>query len=256
MAGIEFLSDYMSDFKDDYVLIGGNACALHFAEAEADFRETVDLDVVLVIETIKDDFYRRLSDFLVSNNYEGKVFRGSNPGGAAYRFILPEEHRAPNKPTQIELFTRKPEYFDEAMYPEGHITPLPTGSAISNFSAIILDDELYNYILDSKLDVKGVTTVNLECLLGLKSFAWHSNQELFDEGKINSYIDVVKHPNDMLRIISILPEAVILYPQKLFESLQLSKTKFEDDSMISHIQPGLIETETAVAFINEFIHER
>lgn len=256
MAGVEFLSNYMSDFKDDYVLIGGNACALHFTEVGADFRETVDLDVVLVIETIKEDFYRRLSDFLVSNKYEGKVFKGSNPGGAAYRFILPEEHRAANKPTQIELFTRKPEYFDNAMYPDGHITPIQTGKAVSNFSAIILDDELYEYILGSRKVVKGVTTVNLECLLGLKSIAWHSNQELFDAEKIKNHIDVIKHPNDMLRIISILPEEEIVYPKKLFESIQYSKSKFEDGSMIAHIDPGLIDIETAVKFMNEYIRER
>lgn len=255
MAGLEFLSDYMSDFKDDYVLIGGNACALHFTEVGADFRETVDLDVVLVIETIKEDFYKRLSDFLVSNQYEGKVFKGSNPGGAAYRFILPDKLRAPNKPTQIELFTRKPEYFDNAMYPDGHITPIQTGKAVSNFSAIILDDELYEYVLNSREIVKGVTTVNLECLLGLKSIAWHSNQELFDAEKIKKHVDVIKHPNDMLRIISILPEEEIVYPRKLFESIQYSKSKFDDGSMIAYIEPGLIDTETAVRFMNEYIRE-
>lgn len=256
MAGVGFLSDYMSDFKDDYVLIGGNACALHFAEVEAEFRETVDLDIVLVIETINDDFYKTLSDYIVSNNYEGKVFNGSNPGGAAYRFILPEKYRSPEKPTQIELFTRKPEFFDNAMYPNGHITPLPTGEAISNFSAIILDDELYGYVMSSRQEVRGVTTVNLECLLGLKSFAWHSNQTLFDEEKIKLLIDVIKHPNDMLRIISILPEAEILYPKKLFESIQQSKSKLEDGSMVSHIEPDIIDIETAVAFLNEFVRER
>lgn len=255
MSGIDFLSGYMADFKDDYVLIGGNACALHFAQSQTPFRETVDLDVVLVIETVKDDFYKKLSDFIITYGYEGKVFRGSNPGGAAYRFILPEDKRKPNLPTQIELFTRKPEYFDNGMYPNGYITPIPTGEAISNFSAIILDDDLYNYILESRIDVSGVTTVSLPCLLGLKSFAWHSNQELYDTKKIKDYVDVIKHPNDMIRIISILQEDEILYPKKIFDSVQISKSKFEDGTMISHISPGL-DMDIATAFINEFIRER
>lgn len=255
MSGIGFLSDYLSDFKDDYILIGGNACALHFAESQTPFRETVDLDVVLVIETINDKFYKQLSDFLVPNGYEGKVFRGSNPGGAAYRFILPDDKRKPELPTQIELFTRKPDYFNNGMYPDGYITPIETGEAISNFSAIILDDVLYRYILDSKIVVRGVSTVSLPCLLGLKSFAWHSNQELFDEKKIKDYIDVIKHPIDMIRIVSIFDEGEVIYPKKLFDSVQYSKSIFEKGTINEYIPPEL-DINLAITFINEFVRER
>ncbi|WHP97393.1 hypothetical protein [Edwardsiella anguillarum] len=193
MEGEEFLTEYMQQYFDDYILIGGNACALNFENIGANFRATVDLDIVLITESTNDQFYEHLWDYILEHGYKGKVYRGSNAGGSAYRFIQPEGNRVPNLPAQIELFARKPDYFDAALAKRAHITPIKTGQSISNFSAILLDDDVYEFIISSRIPLKGVSTVNLECLFGLKSVAWHSNQVLFDEKKINNRNTVLKH---------------------------------------------------------------
>lgn len=80
MEGQTFLSEYMQDYQDDYILIGGNACALQFEAIGATFRATEDLDIVLVTESTKPEFYAHLSDFLETYGYDGKRFNGSNQG--------------------------------------------------------------------------------------------------------------------------------------------------------------------------------
>ncbi|HEY0208802.1 hypothetical protein [Acerihabitans sp.] len=167
MEGEAFLIGYMQQYADDYILIGGNACALNFENIGANFRATVDLDIVLITESTNDQFYGHLWDYIFEHGYEGKVYRGSNAGGSAYRFILPEDNRVPNVPAQIELFSRKPNYFDAALAERPHITPIKTGPGVSNFSAILLDDDVYKFIRSSRIPLKGISTVNLECFSDL-----------------------------------------------------------------------------------------
>ncbi|MCE9872396.1 hypothetical protein LZ667_13490 [Hafnia alvei] len=256
MVGMEFLSEYMKAYADEYILIGGNACALHFQKLGTDFRATADLDIVLLVESENDGFLQCLSKFLDEKKYIGKTFNGSNQGGSAYRFVLPEGKNDDSLPVQIELFSKKPNYFDETQSKHLHITPIETGQGISNFSAILLDDELYEYIRGSRETVADVTTVNLNCLLGLKSIAWHGNQKLLDDGAEVSNIDVIKHPSDMLRIISVLDDGDVEYPAFIFNSLQESKVKFADDKIRQSLtSPGSTDFETAIGYIENYVKQ-
>lgn len=259
MQGGDFLTDYMQEYSDDYILIGGNACALNFEDNGATFRATIDLDIVLITESTNDHFYLHLWGFLLEHNYQGKVFKGSNAGGCAYRFILPEEYRNDELPVQIELFSRKPEYFDAALAKKGkeHVTPIHTGETISNLSAILLDDEVYDFILASKLTIKKISTVNLECLFGLKSVAWHSNQKLFDEGKITDLTTVLKHPLDMIRIVSVIPDPQEKqFPAQIFDSISLSHSKFSDADVRSTLQAAEADIDLTIDFIDMFVKEQ
>lgn len=256
MEGQKFLSEYMQGYEDDYILIGGNACALQFEEIGATFRATEDLDIVLVTESTKPEFYAHLSGFLEKHKYDGKRFNGSNPGGSAYRFTLPVALRGEGLPIQIELFAKKPEYFDEAQSSKMHITPIQTGDGISNFSAILLDDDTYHFILSSRVVVKGITTVNLSCLLGLKSVAWHNNQTLKDAGENISEDTIFKHPADMMRIVSILEGGDVRYPSSIYDSLQHSRELLLDEDVRAKIQlnDGM-DFELTREYIAEFVKQ-
>lgn len=254
MIGEDFLSRYMKDFSDGYILIGGNACALNFEEFSVQFRSTTDLDIVLILESNDTDFYIHLSNYLETNGYQGKVFNGSNSGGSAYRFKLSDELKDGTKPAQIELFSKKPEYFDEVVSKKLHITPIETGFGVSNFSAILVDDDIYDFILNSKIIIKNISTVNMECLLGLKSIAWHANQRLYDEKILKDYGTVIKHPDDMLSIISVLEEDEIAYPKSIFESIEISKQLFAEEKIRQDIlsrDPS--EFDMSIEFLNRFV---
>ena len=256
MEGQTFLSEYMQDYQDDYILIGGNACALQFEAIGATFRATEDLDIVLVTESTKPEFYAHLSDFLETYGYDGKRFNGSNQGGSAYRFTLPDTSRGKGLPVQIELFARKPEYFDEAQSTKLYITLIEAGAGISNFSAILLDDETYHFILSSRVVVNGVTTVNLPCLLGLKSVAWHNNQALKDAGENISDETIFKHPADMLRIVSVLEGDEVHYPASIYDALQQSRALLQDENVRAMIPlSGGMDIETTRDYIATFARQ-
>lgn len=248
MRNIKFLSEYMNEYKDDYVLIGGNACALNFELAEVEFRATEDLDIVLLIDGQNEEFYEHLSNFLIEHDYKGKVFNnGSNVGGSAYRFIRANS-AAIDFPAQIELFSKKPTYFDETKSKKLHITPIETHDGISNFSAILLDDHVYDFILKSKIEINDISTVTLECLLGLKSIAWHANEVLLSQGQ-SKEVNVVKHPADMLRISSIIEAIDFHYPEMIYTSLTESYKEFEKGDILRRIQDPSLDVQ---AYLNYY----
>lgn len=256
MEGESFLTEYMQHYSDDYILIGGNACVLNFENIGANFRATVDLDIVLITESTNDEFYEHLWGYILEYGYEGKVYRGSNAGGAAYRFIQPEDNRVPNVPAQIELFSRKPDYFDAALAKRPHITPIKTGQGISNFSAILLDDDVYEFIRLSRIPLKGISTVNLECLFGLKSVAWHSNQVLFDEKKISDKNTVLKHPQDMISIANVIEyPKITLFPAQIFDSLQYSRECLLNEDARSELQATPTSIDITIDYIDAFVAE-
>ncbi|GIZ28738.1 hypothetical protein TUM12151_20620 [Morganella morganii] len=257
MEGENFLTEYMQQYADDYILIGGNACVLNFENIGASFRATVDLDIVLITESTNDEFYGHLWDYISEHGYEGKVYRGSNTGGSAYRFIQPEDSRVSNVPAQIELFSRKPDYFDTALAKRPHITPIKTGQGISNFSAILLDDEVYEFIKSSRISLKGISTVNLECLFGLKSVAWHSNQALFDDNKIKDKNTIFKHPQDMISIVNVIPEPkTTLFPTQIFGSLLHSKDCLSNPDVRAELQAAPSSIDITIDYIDAFAQKK
>lgn len=254
MEGGIFLTDYMQPYADDYILIGGNACALNFENIGANFRATVDLDIVLITESTNDRFYGHLWDYILEHGYEGKMYRGSNAGGSAYRFIQPEDNRKPNVPAQIELFSRRPDYFDAAIAERHHITPIKTGQGISNFSAILLHDDVYEFIRSSRIPLKGISTVNLECLFGLKSVAWHSNQALFDEKKINDKNTILKHPQDMISIANVIEDPQnTLFPAQIFDSLRYSRERLTSQDVRAELQATSASIDVTIDYIDAFV---
>lgn len=254
MEGENFLIEYMQQYADDYILIGGNACVLNFENIGANFRATVNLDIVLITESKNDQFYEHLWNYILEHGYEGKVYRGGNAGGSAYRFIQPEDNRVPNVPAQIELFSRKPDYFDAALTKRPHITPIKTGQGISNFSAILLDDDVYEFISSSRISLKGISTVNLECLFGLKSVAWHSNQVLFDEKKINDKNTILKHPQDMISIANVIADPnITLFPNKIFDSLRYSRERLLSQDVRAELQATPPSIDITIEYIDTFV---
>ena len=50
--GIEAFRDYFAEYTDQYVIIGGFACDLLMEDAGLDFRQTKDIDMVIIIEAL------------------------------------------------------------------------------------------------------------------------------------------------------------------------------------------------------------
>ena len=56
VGGLETFSAYFEGDDDKYVLIGGAACDICFSDNSASFRATKDLDIVLIVEALREMF--------------------------------------------------------------------------------------------------------------------------------------------------------------------------------------------------------
>lgn len=213
-AKLAHFSQNLIKHKDKYILIGGNACALVFEHHGLDFRPTQDLDIVLVIEEFTDDFANDLWAYLQGGGYEGKRFHQNSTSGNVYRFVIPDDAATINTyPKQIELFSRKPDGVD-LFEEKAHLTPIETAEGISNFSAILIDDDYYSYLKDSVIKIETVNTVNPQCLIVLKAKAWIGNKDLYSNKQIKYSSDVYKHPFDICRLLALYDDE---YGQQLVE---------------------------------------
>lgn len=82
-------------------MIGGFACDLLMNDAGLDFRQTVDIDMVLTVEALTTDFAKAFWLFIEAGGYQAR--QRSNGKQEFYRFIDPTN---PAYPKIIELFSR------------------------------------------------------------------------------------------------------------------------------------------------------
>jgi hypothetical protein len=62
--------EWFFGFEDNYVIIGGAACSLIMDEEEIEFRQTKDIDVVLLVEALDAEFGRRFWAYVTEAGYE------------------------------------------------------------------------------------------------------------------------------------------------------------------------------------------
>ena len=112
----------------------------------------------------------------------------------------------------IELFTRK---LDAIQLPEDAVlTPLPMDEDISSLSAILLDNDYYEFLKQGKVVVDGVTVLDAAYLIPFKAKAW---MDLTDRKAAGEHVDsknIKKHKNDVFRLMNIInPEERIDLPE-------------------------------------------
>ena len=119
-----------------------------------DFRATKDIDLVLIIEAVDVAFGRKFWDYVKQAGYEHCNKSSGVP--QFYRFSHPTSNRYP---AMIELFTRK---LDAIQLPDDAVlTPLPMDEDVSSLSAILLDDDYYEFLKQGKVTVDGVTVLGM-----------------------------------------------------------------------------------------------
>ena len=193
--GLEKFKNYFKGYEDQYVLIGGTACDIVFKNRDATFRNTRDLDMVLIVEALTPDFGKRFWEFIKGGKYRNKVTNRGVP--QFYRFDKPE---VDNYPRMIELFCRENFELKEIK----GITPIHIDDSISSLSAILLNEDYYRILLEGRVIEDGLSVLRPEYLILFKAKAYldllnrKNNGEKVDSSNIN------KHKNDVLRIVATL----------------------------------------------------
>lgn len=151
--GLEKFKKHFAPYVDQYVLIGGTACAVIMQEAGLDFRATKDLDIVLYVEALDKNFVRAFWQFIEEGGYKNKQHSTSKE--IFYRFSSPSSR---DYPTMLELFSRTPD--SVKLSNKGHLTPIPINEAIVSLSAILLDESYYHFIHSGKLTIDSLSILN------------------------------------------------------------------------------------------------
>lgn len=226
VRGLDIFKKYFEAYPDNYVIIGGTACDLILDNAGFTPRATKDIDIILVVEALNADFVKQFWLFIQDGNYERE--EKSSDKRQYYRFMKPENTEFP---FQIELFSRKPDLIDldEGM----HLTPIQVNDDLSSLSAILLNDDFYNYMLQQSTLEDGLHRANTEALICLKAKAYLEIAERIANGSKEDSKQLRKHKGDIFRL------AVLLAENDLFELPESIKAQLQVflDSIASDL-PG------------------
>jgi hypothetical protein len=199
VKGLDIFIKHFSDYKDSFVLIGGTACDICLETKLLEFRPTKDLDIVLVVEALDSGFCKIFWEFVRNGGYQNK--RKGTDKRIYYRFSDPENREYPS---MLELFSRKP---DILKIPKNqHLIPISSEDEVSSLSAILLDDDYYDFIVSSRIEINGVPVVPAPCLVLLKAKAYLNLKQQRDNGKKIDSGKITRHKHDVFRLYRGLAE--------------------------------------------------
>ena len=216
VRGLAIFQHWFQDFEDQYVLIGGTAASITMTEAGLSFRGTKDLDIVLHVEVLTPAFGQKFWEFVQAGGYQQKE-GDPEQKPCLYRFQKPQDEDFPH---MLELFSRVPDGL--SFVPPGHLTPIPMDEQISSLSAILLNDEYYQFVLAGRKSKHGMPSwVGEDRLIPLKAVAWLEMTERVRQGEVIDSKKINKHLTDIVQLSALLqPGQVIDLPEKLKTDLQ------------------------------------
>ena len=206
MVGLDIFQKTFKNFKDCYTIIGGAACDILMSEKDMPFRATKDIDIILILEDNRDDFATTFWSFIKAGCY--KCGWKNNDNMHFYRFTEP----SPGFPVQIELFSRKQNY---NLKLDNGIIPIHISDDTSSLSAILLNDDYYNFMIDGRKDIHGLSVLDAAYLIPFKMYAWLDLTEKKLKGEKVDSRNIKKHKNDVFRLLEIVPMGTKINLQNL-----------------------------------------
>ncbi len=214
VTGIDSFKAWFKNSEEQYAIIGGTACDILMTEEGLDFRATKDIDLVLIIEAVDANFGKKFWEYVRQAGY--KHCNKSLGVPQFYRFSNPISNKYP---AMIELFTRR---LDAIQLPEDAVlTPLPMDEDISSLSAILLNDDYYEFLKKGKVTVDGVSVLDAAYLIPFKAKAWMDLTDCKVAGKHVDSKNIKKHKNDVFRLTELIdPNAKIVAPEGVYADIQ------------------------------------
>lgn len=213
VRGIDQFKEFFAGFEGNYVIIGGTACEIHEKIYAQNPRATNDIDIILIVEALSSEFVIAFWEFVKTAKYTQRN-KGTGNGDHKheyYRFKDPENMEFPY---QIELFSRS---LGLVKFPENaHITPIPVDGDLSSLSAILMNDDYYDFTIRHSTMEEGVHIAKIESLICLKCKAYLEMTERRQNGEQVDSKHIAKHKKDVFRLIAMLaPTDVYAVPDML-----------------------------------------
>ena len=192
--GMDSFIEKFRDYSDCYTVIGGAAGDILMSEAGLGFRATKDIDMILIMEARYQEFAKVFWEYIKEGGY--KCGWKNSDRVHFYRFTEPRS----GYPVMIELFSREPDYVKQV--PEG-IVPLHIDDDISSLSAIMLNDDYYQFMLAGRKTVNEISILAAEYLIPFKMYAWLDLKDRKAKGEHVNERDLKKHKYDVFRLLQI-----------------------------------------------------
>jgi hypothetical protein len=182
--------------RESFILIGGTAVQMVLGQYDSPkgfanrARVTHDIDILVVTDNLTDGFKSAFHKFIEEGAYEC-YFSKERPH--YYRFLNPKNADYPNK---IELLSHS--LLD---IPGIRYTPLSV-ERDESMSAMVLEEELYQYALAHCRIIHGFKCLKSESLIVFKIAAYLNLMEEYAQtGDARRRNDALKHRNDVFRIL-------------------------------------------------------
>lgn len=202
IQGIANFTDYFRDHSGDYVVIGGLATAMVMNNLGFIARATKDIDLV-VISIENEDFLKKLLQFIDIAGYKTRERTDNDSRRNLFRFFDSEDKTYPE---QIELFAIHKA--DSEILKDSHIITIDTAEYYNYLSAILLNTDYFNLLINYTTNVDGLHVATPEALIPLKI---HAHLNLLD----SKPSDAKKHFTDVIRLATMLEEEGIVHLEGL-----------------------------------------
>lgn len=210
VIGIDTFKEAFKGYEDCYTIIGGTACDILMNKANLDFRATRDIDMIMLIENRFEEFGKVLWKFIIDGAY--RCGWKSSDKLHFYRFTEPKNA---NYPVMVELFSKDPGY--QLHESDMVITPLHISDEVSSLSAIMLNDDYYEFMMSGRIIVDGVGVLGAEYLIPFKMRAWLDLCRRKNEGEHVNTADIKKHKNDVFRLMNVINSDETIYTPSIVE---------------------------------------
>ena len=193
--GLDSFREKFRDYTDCYTVIGGAACDILMKDSNNNFRATKDIDMIILLEDRYIEFASVFWEYIKEGGY--KCGWRQSDQRHFYRFTEPRE----GYPVMIELFSKKPDYHLEI---DSGIIPIHIDNDTSSLSAILLNEDFYNFMIEGRKVVDGISILGAEYLIPFKMYAWMDLMKRKSEEQHVNERDLKKHKNDVFRLLQIV----------------------------------------------------
>ena len=105
------------------------------------------------------------------------------------------------------------------------LSPLPIDEDISSLSAILLDEDYYNFLRSGRVQVSGITILDVPYLIPFKAKAWLDLTQRRAQGEQVDSRNIRKHKNDVFRLSELLDQK-IEPPDKVSDAIKADMQEF------------------------------
>ena len=191
--GIGIFEKTFSKYKDSFVIVGGAACRATLSDGRYTPRKTKDIDMVLVLENLDNDFIDAFWSFVKAGNY--KCATRKDTDGRKKYVLYSFYDSLPEYPAQIELLSKPVSGLSNPE--EHHIEAIMLDDA-SYLSAIILEPDYYSYLISHTEERNGLRYASVDSLICLKVLAYLNLREDKKSGMHVNDDDLKKHRRDVV----------------------------------------------------------